>query len=71
MRSLRLVVLSFMSLMGKNPWMAILWATCLVGGCGAGVYYLSEPFGMVRALFGGMLGGAGAGLILSINRLID
>lgn len=70
MRSVQLLVRSFLKVMNENPWMALLWVSCLVGGTAAGVVLLSEPYGLARAIFGGVLGGVGTGLFLSINRLI-
>ncbi len=71
MRSVRLLVRSFLKVMNENRWMALLWVSCLVGGVVAGIYLLTEPFGLGRAIFGGVFGGVGSALILSINRLID
>jgi hypothetical protein len=70
MRSVRLLVTSFIQVMNENRWMALLWTICLVGGVATGLYVLTEPFGVPRAILGGVLGGTGAGLFLSINRLI-
>ncbi len=71
MRSLGLVASSFWNLMRENRWMALLWGSCLIGGTTAGVALLWEHYGLVRSVVGGCLGGTGAAIILSINRLID
>ncbi len=70
MDSVRLLITSFVRVMNENRWMALLWTICLVGGVATGLYVLTEPFGVPRAILGGLFGGTGTALFLSINRLI-
>jgi hypothetical protein len=57
-----------------NDWiyhyMAAFWVVCVLVGAAAGVFYLAADFGTPAALLAGSIGGAGAALILSVNRYI-
>ena len=57
-----------------NDWiyhhMALFWLVCLVFGMVTGILFLQQDFGLLRALFAGGIGGAGAAMILSVSRYI-
>lgn len=57
-----------------NDWIwhyfGVFWLVLVLAGAAAGMWYLSDAFGMPLAALGGALGGAGAALILSASRYI-
>jgi hypothetical protein len=54
-----------------HPLVTGLWAAGLILGPGVGWWVLQPAYGTPKALLAGAIGGAGAALILSANRLID
>lgn len=51
-------------------YMGLFWLVLVLVGTAAGVWSLSDTFGVGGAAFAGAIGGAGAALILSANRYI-
>ena len=53
-----------------NPVMIALWLLSILFGLGAGLTVLVEPFGLVKAIIGGLVGGITIALFVSVARMI-
>jgi len=53
-----------------NPVMITLWVISILFGLGAGLTVLVEPFGLIKAIIGGLVGGITIALFVSVARVI-
>lgn len=54
----------------EHPYVVFLWVGFLVIGPLAGVYFLHEAYGVALAFIGGLVGGIGSALIVTVNRIL-
>ena len=55
----------------RHPILVAIFAACMLLGVGLGVVYLPEDWSLPRRIAGGVFGGAGVAIFLTVTRLFD